>query len=90
VSIFDEDPPSFCRGCDEWSRSFERLAARERARVAAAEARAEKAEAAIDEERRLRRLGIEPPPCRECASMVVGGRCLSCGAEYEEDPDADR
>jgi hypothetical protein len=27
----------------------------------------------------------EPPPCRECASMVVGGRCLSCGAEHTEE-----
>jgi hypothetical protein len=35
VSVFDEDPPSFCRGC---------------------------------------------------ASMVVGGRCLSCGAEHKEEP----
>jgi hypothetical protein len=26
----------------------------------------------------------EPPLCRECASMVVGGRCLSCGAEHKE------
>jgi hypothetical protein len=35
--------------------------------------------------RRVREGGADPPPCRECASMVVGGRCLSCGAEHTEE-----
>jgi hypothetical protein len=36
--------------------------------------------------RGVREGSAEPPPCRECASMVVGGRCLSCGAEHKEEP----